>query len=214
MNNKLSELLKKVFLGSLAGMAINSNSSAAEASVESSNTSVLSQDSKQAFLSNSYSNTPKLLLKLHSGDMWELASHRSHRSHSSHRSHYSHYSSSTGGSPSRSGGSGGYGGSSGSSGSSGYSGGTNSGLLLSSPNNYTTLGSRVLKRGMSGPDVTQLINLLLKKKYLVLEGGGTSVTGVYTLDQVVESAIKQFQTDNGLTADGQVGPQTLYLLKN
>lgn len=66
---------------------------------------------------------------------------------------------------------------------------------------------------MSGTDVTELINILLKKKYLKLEDDGTSVVGSYTYDETIEATVKQFQVDNGVKADGICGPLTIYHLK-
>ena len=67
---------------------------------------------------------------------------------------------------------------------------------------------------MAGTDVTELINILLQKKYLKLDNGGTYVYGIYTYDKTIEDAVKKFQLDKGLTADGHCGPMTIYYLKN
>lgn len=197
--NKLSSLLKKVFLGSLTGI-VAGNPSTANNDFDGFN---LDEDENnlESRLNKKMDISPKLLLKIGSDNEWSITSHRSHRSHSSHQSHRSHYSS--------------------------YSGGSNSQPKNNpgvQPNyNYdntkttTTslkLGSRTLKNGMSGADVTELINILLKKKYLKLEDGGTHVTGEYTYDDTVEGAVKKYQEDNGLTADGICGSITIYYLKN
>lgn len=160
--------------------------------------------------------SPKLILKLNTSSEWTAVSHRSHRSHSSHRSHYS---SSTGGSTRSSGTS--------SSSSSGISRGSSGSTSGSSINNLSTsrslsqlkatslkLGDRNLKRGMSGTDVTELINILLKKKYLQLEDGDNQVYGTYTYDETIEATIKRYQKNNNLTADGNCGPTTAYHLLN
>ena len=77
-----------------------------------------------------------------------------------------------------------------------------------------SLGDRNLKLGMSGSDVTQLINILIKKGYLKLENGETTVSGTYTYDETIEAVVKKFQKDNGLDSDGECGPTTTYYLKN
>lgn len=149
--------------------------------------------------------TPKLLLALNSDNTYSSVGHRSHRSHSSHRSHYSSY---NGG------------------------GGTNttnpsqnliqrtpkssSPINNSNSNNFTTknLGDRIIKEGMRGTDVTQLINILIKKGYLVLQDGSTSVVGEYEYTSTISDAVKEFQKSNLQAADGIVGVETVYLLKS
>ena len=160
---------------------------------------------------------PKLILKQNKNSELFVMAHRSHRSHSSHRSHYS----STSGSSSRS--------SSSSSKNSGSSttntakSSTTSNLYISSLSKSTSgisaatlaLGDRNLKLGMSGSDVTQLINILLIKGYLKLENGETTVIGAYTYDETIQAVVKKFQKDNGLESDGNCGATTTYyLLKN
>src|SRR5690606_2832377 len=125
---------------------------------------------------------PKLLLKKITNEEWSIMAHRSHRSHSSHRSHYS---SSAGSSSSNSRSSGSTSSrSTGSSSNNSSTGSSNTTKINSfksnsnvSNNNTSnlgisatalTFGSRILKRGMSGSDVTELINILLKKGYLKL----------------------------------------------
>lgn len=195
MTNKLSNLLRKVFLSSLAAIAASNTSG--------NNNKLVFQpvedDNKVESLSNRKADlSPKLLLKKAINDEWTFMSHRSHRSHSSHRSHYSSYS----------------GGGSGTS-----TPKSNSELKPNYNNSSTTtitlqLGSRTLKRGMSGTDVTELVNIFLKKKYLKLDNGETQVTGTYTYDETIEGAVKKYQSDNGLTSDGICGPTTIYYLKN
>ena len=67
---------------------------------------------------------------------------------------------------------------------------------------------------MKGSDVTELINILLKKEYLVIESGATELTGEYVFDEVVEGAVKAFQRDNNLQDDGIVTTTTVFYLKN
>lgn len=71
-------------------------------------------------------------------------------------------------------------------------------------------GSRTLKKGVTGRDVWILQNRLAStaKKYATALGGpADSIFGSKT-----EAAVKLFQTDNGLTADGIVGDKTFYKL--
>lgn len=202
-NAKLASLLRKVFLGSIAGI-VSGNTATANNYAPKINL-VEEENNLELMFNKKMDLSPKLILKVSNDNEWSFASHRSHRSHSSHQSHRSHYSS--------------------------YSGGkntepkSNSGIQPNNNYNYNkennntvttdiTLGSRILKKGMSGTDVTELINILLKKQYLKLEDGGKHVTGVYTYDDTIEGAIKEFQKDNGLKADGVCGATTVYYLKN
>ncbi len=198
MSNKLINLLRKVFLSSLAGI-VASNTSTASTIVtvfEPNET----ENKFEPYLNLKRDLSPKLLLKKISNDEWTFMAHRSHRSHSSHQSHRSHYSSSGGGSGNS-------------------TPRTNSGNQSNNSNGGSTdtalqLGARTLKKGMSGTDVTELVNILLRKKYLKLDDGGTQVTGTYTFDEIIEGAVKKFQSDNGLTSDGVCGSTTIYYLKN
>lgn len=65
--------------------------------------------------------------------------------------------------------------------------------------------SRMLKKGMSGADVTAL---QVKLNALGYECG----TADGKFGKKTEAAVKAFQTDHGLTADGIAGPETLKLL--
>lgn len=210
MKNKLSYLLNKVFLGSIAGIASTNTMNAENRTIHLN--SNFDENKIMPLINKKADLTRKLLLRRNSSNVWFGMAHRSHRSHSSHRSHYS---SSSGGSytpPNNSG-------SSYRSGSSNNSGNSS---VSSSPKyfNGTTsakslkLGSRTLIKGMSGTDVTELINILLTKKYLSSSSGQKNVTGSYTYDEIIEDAIKQFQSDNSLQSDGICGASTIYYLKN
>ena len=63
-----------------------------------------------------------------------------------------------------------------------------------------------LRRNATGSEVTKLQNNLIKLNYM--KSG--SATGKY--DAATESAVKKFQTDYNLTADGIAGTQTLNLI--
>lgn len=201
MSINLSNLLRKIFLSSIAGI-VSANPSLAKDRITFFEPG---EDNKSESLLNKIPDlTPKLLLKKSIDNEWSVMSHRSHRSHSSHRSHYSSYSGSGGGSstpnstpqarPA-------YGGNSSSS---------NYGTTTTS----LQLGARTLIKGMSGTDVTELVNILLRKKYLKLDDGGIQVSGSYMFDEIIKNAVRKFQTDNGLSSDGICGPTTIYYLKN
>lgn len=194
MASKLTILLRKVFLGSLAGIAASNTTTANTPST------ILepneNENKFESILNRKPNLSPKLLLKKTTNDEWAFVSHRSHRSHSSHRSHYSSRGGSNNSTPSNN--------------------SSNSGISPNYNSNSAALqlGARTLKRGMSGTDVTELVNILLRKKYLRLDDGGTYVTGLYTYDETIEGAVKKFQSDNGLTSDGVCGSTTIYYLKN
>lgn len=216
MKNNLHFILKKIFLSSIAGILTNNSSMEAAEPSSISYVSVKKNNNERSepkFIDLN----PKLILKQNKNSELFVMAHRSHRSHSSHRSHYS----STSGSSSRS--------SSSSSKNSGSSttntakSSTTSNLYISSLSKSTSgisaatlaLGDRNLKLGMSGSDVTQLINILLIKGYLKLENGETTVIGAYTYDETIQAVVKKFQKDNGLESDGNCGATTTYyLLKN
>ena len=65
------------------------------------------------------------------------------------------------------------------------------------------LGERLLKRGMSGEDVRDLQSYLTKLGYSV---GSCGADGEY--GPATESAVKAFQSAQGLDADGEYGPLT------
>lgn len=201
MSKKLEALLRKIFYASLGGLVTNS-AVAYDAKTED----AAIDDGKFSIEEKSYSLKPKLVLRLVGGSEWKFANHRSHRSHSSHQSHRSHYSSRTNSSYPQS------------------SGGTNNSqaspapqsLYPSSPTIYQ-LGSRILRKGMKGTDVTELINILLQKQYLRVGDDSETIpvlTGQYTFDEIVEDAVKRFQKDNSLVATGEVDPTTVFFLKN
>lgn len=207
MTNKLTNLLRKVFLGSLAGIAASNISTATTP------TTFLepneNENLNKLIFSHKPDLTPKLILKKNNNNEWAFMSHRSHRSHQSHRSHYSsqgsghishfsHYSSSAGGGSTYPN-------------SSNY---YNNSIGSSNSNNYLSLGSRNLSLGKSGTDVTELINILIRKGYLTTNTRLSYVTGIYEYDNTVMDAVKRFQRNNGLQDDGICGPSTIYYLKN
>lgn len=68
---------------------------------------------------------------------------------------------------------------------------------------YTFAGGRAIQTGRNGFDVVFLQVVLKRLGYYA-----GSVTGYY--DSATLSAVKAFQTAQGITADGVVGPQTFY----
>lgn len=76
------------------------------------------------------------------------------------------------------------------------------------------LGDRVLTRGMTGADVTELANILLRKNYLFLKDGSAPLSGETFFDEVLEDALKKFQLKQAISPDGQVNPLTLYYLNH
>ncbi|MBC7000609.1 peptidoglycan-binding domain-containing protein [Cytophaga sp. FL35] len=208
MSKKLSNIIQKVFISSLGGIATAHGYD-----------NVIDESSYSDDLKNRINHihnlapskedrSKKLLLKLNKLNQFEFLSHRSHRSHSSHRSHYS--STSSGSRTNRSSPS------SPSSSSSGSASSLSSGTFVKTPSlipNYK-LGSRILRKGMKGTDVTELINILLKKKYVVLSDGGMVVSGIYTYDEIVEDAVKRFQIENNIDSTGICDVTTVYKLKN
>jgi len=208
MTNKLTNLLRKIFLGSLAGMAVSNTTTA-----KTPTTFLEPNENKNMFESvfnRKPDLSPKLILKKTTNDEWAFVSHRSHRSHSSHRSHYSSYSGGGGSNSSNP---------SNNSGNSGIRPNYNSNSNSGERNTGTTstalqLGARTLKKGMSGTDVTELVNVLLRKKYLKMDNGSSQVTGSFAFDEIIEDAVKKFQSDNGLISDGVCSSTTIYYLKN
>ncbi len=63
------------------------------------------------------------------------------------------------------------------------------------------LGERVLEEGSTGPDVRTLQAILKARHY-----GALKPTGIF--DAATTTAVKRFQREAGLAADGVVGPQT------
>lgn len=223
MKSKFSDLLNKIFLSSIASIVANNTAAAVPITdvTYTDNAERVFELSKQKDLS------PKLLLKQNTNSEWTVVSHRSHRSHSSHRSHYSSTSGSSSSRPTASRSSGSSSSTTSkplgisSSGSSSSSSTAPRTLTPSKPSNTigispTTLkfGDRNLKLGMSGSDVTELINILIKKGYLKLESGESKVYGTYNYDETIEATVKKYQKDNNLVSDGTCGPATTYHLLN
>ena len=65
------------------------------------------------------------------------------------------------------------------------------------------LGERIIKEGDAGPDVKNLQSYLVKLRYNVGEHGEDGDYGPDSMD-----AVEAFQTDRGLLADAEYGPET------
>lgn len=78
------------------------------------------------------------------------------------------------------------------------------------PSSSTTLGSRILRKGMTGDDVKQLQEKLIALDYDCGPDGADGDFGRNT-----EAAVKKFQQDyKAYPVDGEVGPVTLTALNN
>lgn len=79
-------------------------------------------------------------------------------------------------------------------------------FLFSSAAQAAVLGSRTLKTGMRGEDISELQRLLKRIGYF-----HTDITRYYGNE--TRSSVINFQAANGLTKDGIAGPSTIYRLK-
>lgn len=186
---QLQELVRRVILGATAAMVAGSTPALAQ---EPSGGPRPDPGGESIVVGKGRSGArqakPKLILKRASKALSELYSfHRSHRSHSSHRSHYS---SSVPSAPPR-------------------RPDTSQTVQPTTPAALTSLGSRVLRRGMVGADVTQLMLILAKHGYLA--PGQINTSSEFTAP--VEAAVRAFQSANGLQATGVADSQTIVLLK-
>lgn len=202
MGNKFNNFLKGIFvtsLSTLTSIETNADSKSTFNPLDfGNNEAKLSQENSSNILTN------KLLLKMNSDHSYLLVGHRSHRSHSSHRSHYSSSSGNTTRSTNSSG-------NSSSTSSNSSSGNT---LNITPTVKIFKLGDRVLKKGMKGPDVTELRNILVDKEYLKLKEYEDKVAvGELEFTDTIEIAVKIFQLNKKLPGDGIVGNTTIYYLK-
>jgi hypothetical protein len=203
MKTKYSLFLKNVFLSSVAALIPSKSHAIAYdlGKLETDNDATSISSTKITDL------TPKLRIKFNNDNTYLAMGHRSHSSHSSHASHSSHsshYSSSP------------TGGSGGSSGTGGSGTPTNSNDNSGNTNNQQTvhewkLGDRILKKGMKGADVKELIKILIQKGYFVKLVADIFDETEFTLK--VEESVKKFQKANSLGADGIVGATTVLYLK-
>jgi hypothetical protein len=181
----------------------------------------------------------KYIIKFKQDGDYLIAGHRSHRSHSSHRSHRS---SSSGSyyTPPRSSSSSSSSNSSPSNSSSTSRSNSSSGTSSQSNNSTTArplkstekaqndttkttkvsaaricnLGDRTISLGACGTDVKVLATLLGKHGYLTESAIETNADGYTICNAAMVTAIKKFQKDAGLKADGYAGTATIKALKN
>ena len=197
MKKSFKDLIKGIVTSSLAAIAGTHGAEAAP--VVTFNDSDTDMD-KVSFGEAKKDLSYKLLLQINDDDSYSLSGHRSHSSHRSHRSHSSHRS-----------------GSSHYSHSSHYSSTTttttrsttssSSSSTYVSPSSYT-VGSRVMKKDLYGADVKQLTDGLVKSEYIKSSQVKKNTSGYVLYDDTVFEAVKAFQKDMGLTADGIAGSTT------
>lgn len=80
--------------------------------------------------------------------------------------------------------------------------GTSSGSTASSSTSSASMGTTLLKQGMSGDAVR-----VLQQNLVLLEYYEGTVTGTY--GRLTKEAVRLFQRDNDLSSDGVAGPKTL-----
>lgn len=206
MKKSANKIIRKVLLGAVASIMYPTDASATiEQTIP--NQEGLS-DGNDEMVNALQRKTMKDVLRIKSnGEMMLIAGHHSHSSHASHSSHSS--------------GSGGGGHYSHRSHVSSSTGSYGSGSTYSTYSTRTTqttktyrLGDRTIKLGDKGDDVKEVVQLLVKNKYIrqswVVENNGETI---YT-DSISE-AIKRFQRDANVTgANGEVDWTTQYRLKN
>lgn len=197
MKDKFEKILKKIFLSSVGSIIATNGIQAVPynlSKVENSNKDKRLEESKQK------DNSLKHILKMYEDNSYLIAGHRSHRSHSSHQSHSSHSSHR----------------------SSSYGGSTQTpfkSTYNSSSNTETvskiySLGERSIFQGISGNDVRELANLLIKIGYITEKDLTKDVWGNITCCSKLTDAIKKFQKSVDLSIDGIAGRTTIQALKD
>lgn len=185
MKTKFEKLLKGIFLTSIASLVSSNDANAISydlSKISNDNNDNIEQGKKNDL-------SQKYVLKIHNDNSYLIAGHRSHRSHSSHRS--SSYGS--------------YGGSSSSSSSSST---YKTNTTTYSKTTYS-LGERTLVSGVSGKDVAELANKLLKIRYITESDIEKNYSGDVVYSTNLENAIKKFQNDHNQVVDGIVGKKTI-----
>lgn len=215
MKVRFQNLLKGIFLGSISTLIASQGTNASPYDL----TKFKAKDDGQAEVKAKKDNSQKFILKFRSDDSYLIAGHRSHASHASHASHRSSstYSGSSYSTPSSS-----Y--SSPASTSTPSSGTTNPRVNTSSKTTNSeyistddtsnsvkiiNLGDRLLKKGMSGTDVSQLKKILTEKNFFI----ATTNDKDTLFNEETKEAVIAFQKSVGIGADGVVGSNTVYYLK-
>jgi murein L,D-transpeptidase YcbB/YkuD len=225
MKSKHIKLFKSIFLSSFATL-LATETNAGIYDLDKINLNLDNENSGIA-VKNKPELSPKLVIRFNNNDTYMTMAHRSHSSHSSqssHSSHSSHYSSynSSGGStypttpsptystpvPS-------------SPSTTTYRSNSNQTEAHSTTSNNTynstnkeyqqKLGDRILKKGMTGTDVEELIDLLVLNGYFTKDNPDLVKYNEFNLN--VELSVIKYQRSKGLTADGIVGAKTVYYLK-
>jgi peptidoglycan hydrolase-like protein with peptidoglycan-binding domain len=212
MNKSAKNIIKTLLLSATVALAnqAKADSKATSLSLDlglnPNNSDIEIEKDKQKIIKNVY--------KIQrNGDYKLIAGHRSHSSHrssrsghyshssSSHSSHSSHRSANTGSHYSHSS-------------SSSYGGGSSSyySAPAKTPATYS-LGDRTLSNGLYGNDVDELIPYLVRYSYIRSTTGLIKKGGYYVYDANVANAVKHFQKDAGLTADGKITSSQLTTLK-
>ena len=201
MKVKLNSLVKKILLGATAALST--------APIQGFAATINKPDFKpnntelRVSKYNTFSKTPKLVLKKAINAIYASIGHRSHSSHASHASHASHYSGSS------------------------YSDPTyttppppkvekkvgpkkeSNPVTNLSPDKQNKMvyefGSRALMKGHSGTDVVELQDILVRKGYKI------KVTGDFSDE--TEVALKKFQKKHKIDQSGTMDVKTVYYLR-
>jgi His-Xaa-Ser repeat protein HxsA len=200
MKEKLNSLVKKILLGATAALSTTPIQGYAATINKPDLKPVNTELTVSKF--NTFSKTPKLVLKKAINAIYASIGHRSHSSHASHASHASHYSGSNYSTPT-------------------YTTPPPKVEKKVEPkknlNNVTSLtsdkqnkmvfefGSRTLMKGHSGTDVVKLQDMLVRKGYKI------KVTGDF--NDETEIALKKFQKKHKVDQSGTMDVKTVYYLK-
>jgi murein L,D-transpeptidase YcbB/YkuD len=194
MKSKFEKLLKGIFISSVSSLVAINGANAAPYDLSK----IDDNDNKIEFKTEK-ENAKKYILKMYDDDSYSILGHRSHSSHRSHRSHSSHRSSSSGS----------------------YSSSPSSSSSTTTKSTSTTtvtrtydLGDRTITSGVKGSDVKQLADMLIDLNYITHSDLEKDTYGNVTYTVILMNAVKKFQKEANLTADGIVGKQTIKELQD